>query len=96
MTFRFHPEAAAELTDATVYYESQQPGLGLEFAEEIYATIFRVLRYPDAGNPLSANTRRCLASRFPYGIIYQVKPDGLRIIAVANLHRRPGYWKRRE
>jgi plasmid stabilization system protein ParE len=96
MTFRFHPEAAAEFDEATGYYESQQTGLGLEFAEEVYAAIFRVLRFPDAGNPLSANTRRCLANRFPYGIIYQAKPDGLRIIAVANLHRRPGYWKHRE
>jgi plasmid stabilization system protein ParE len=58
------------------------PDAATEFAEEIYATIFRVLKFPEAGASLSANTRRCLANRFPYGLVYQVKSDGLRIIAV--------------
>jgi toxin ParE2 len=32
---------------------------------------------------------------FPFALIYHVKTNALRIIAVANLHRRPGYWKER-
>jgi len=32
---------------------------------------------------------------FSLGLIYQVKTNALPIIAVANLHRRPGYWKER-
>ena len=42
---------------------------------------------------MSQNTRRCLVNRFPFGVIYQVNAGMLRIIALANLHRRPGYWK---
>ena len=95
MRFSFHPDADFEFDSAVEYYEQCQPGLGLEFAEEVYAAIARVIEYPDAWSAMSKNTRRCLTNRFPFGLIYQVKTNALRIIAVANLHRRPGYWKER-
>ena len=95
MKFYFHPDAEAEFDRAVQYYEQFQPGLGLEFAEEIYATITRIIQYPDAWSVLSKNSRRCLVSRFPYGVIYQIKSRSLRIIAVGHLNRRPGYWKER-
>ena len=95
MKFYFHPDADAEFDKAVEYYEECRPGLGLAFAEEVYATISRITKYPHAWSQMSKNTRRCLTDRFPYGIIYQVKADLLRIIAVANLNRRPGYWKER-
>ncbi|MBI3611152.1 MAG: type II toxin-antitoxin system RelE/ParE family toxin [Nitrospirae bacterium] len=93
MKFYFHPEAEAEFDRAVEYYEQCQSGLGLEFAEEVYATIARIIQYPDAWSALSKNSRRCLVSRFPYGVIYQIKSHLLRIIAVTHLNRRPGYWK---
>lgn len=95
MRFHFHPEADREFDDCVQYYENCRPGLGIEFAEEIYATISRISEYPDAWSPISKNTRRCLANRFPYGVIFQVKSGMLRIIAIANLQRRPGYWRDR-
>jgi len=95
MRFYFHPEANEEFGGAVDFYEKSQAGLGLEFAEEVYATIARIIQYPDAWSVLSKNSRRCLVNRFPYGLIYQIKSHTLRIIAVAHLHRRPGYWKER-
>ena len=84
-----------EFDHAVAYYEHRQSGLGLELADEVLATIARILDYPRAGSPFSKNTRRCLTNRFPYGIIYQMHVDIVRIIAVAHLSRRPGYWKDR-
>jgi hypothetical protein len=95
VSFYFHPDAEAEFGRAVEYYEQSQPGLGLEFAEEVYATVARIIQYPDAWSRLSKNCRRCLVNRFPFGVIYQVKSQALRIIAVAHLHRRPGYWGER-
>ena len=95
MKFFFHPEAKEEFNGSVDFYEQSQPGLGLEFAEEVYATIARVIQYPDAWFEMSENSRRCLVNRFPYGLIYQIKANELRIIAVAHLHRRPNYWKKR-
>jgi len=36
--------------------------------------------------------RRCLLSRFPYGIIYGVDSETIIVVAVAHLHREPRYW----
>lgn len=96
MRFYFHEFAETEFDAAVEYYEGCRVGLGMDFAREVYATIARVARFPEAGSSISKNTRRCLVHRFPFGVIYQVKSDLLRIIAVSNLHRRPGYWMDRE
>jgi cytochrome P450 len=95
MKFYFHVAAEEELGEAVNYYESCQAGLGLEFAEEVHAAIARIIQYPDAWSPMSPNTRRCLVNRFPYGVIYRAKAGVVCIIAVANIHRRPEYWKGR-
>ena len=95
MRFYFHREAELEFDAAVEYYEGCQPGLGLRLAEEVYASIKRIAEYPDAWAPMSTNTRRCLVNRFPYGVIFQVKSGMIRIIAVANLHKKPGYWRGR-
>lgn len=95
MTCTFHPEADEELDEASAYYEARQHGLGAEFIEEAYATIARILQYPRASPKASAVARRYRMRRFPYGIVYRLKPDSIRIYAVAQLNRMPGYWKRR-
>ena len=95
MRFSFHPDAEVEFNTAVEYYERCQPGLGLEFAEEVYTSIARIIEYPNAWSATSKNTRRCLVNRFPYGVIYQIKTSVVRIRAIADLHRRPGYWESR-
>lgn len=95
MKFSFHPEAELEFDSAVQYYETCQAGLGLDFAEEVYAAIVRILAYPNAWTALSGSSRRCLVNRFPFGVVFQVKDEMLRIIAVAHLQRKPGYWKKR-
>ena len=95
MKFYFHEDAEAEFDRTIEYYENSRPGLGLEFAQEVYSTIARIIKFPDAWSPMSENTRRCLINRFPFGIIYQLKSGYVRIIAVADLRRRPNYWRNR-
>ena len=95
MKFYFHPDAQAKFNKAVEYDEQFKPGLGLEFAEEVYANISRIIQYPDAWSALSKNCRRCLVNRFPYRVIFQIKFRSLRIIVIAHLNRRPHYWKER-
>jgi plasmid stabilization system protein ParE len=96
MKYRFHPEAESELNEAVDYYDACQEGLGLEFAREIHATIENIREFPLAWTPLSQNTRRCLVSRFPYGVVYQPKGDEIVIIAIMQLNRKPDYWSERK
>jgi plasmid stabilization system protein ParE len=95
MRFFFHEQAEAEFDSAVEYYESCRYGLGMAFAQEVYATIDRIIQYPEAWTQMSTHTRRCLVNRFPFGVIYQVKSGFVRIIAVADLRRPPAYWMAR-
>lgn len=78
MRFYFHPLADEEFDEAARYYERCRSGLGVEFAEEVYATVARISEYPDAWSPMSENTRRCLVNRFPYGIVFQIRHASYR------------------
>lgn len=92
---RFHEEAEAELTEAARYYESQSPGLGTAFLLAVEESTAKILINPQAFPPVSIEVRRKLLERFPYGVLYVIEPDRIRILAVAHLKRRPGYWRRR-
>jgi hypothetical protein len=41
---------------------------------------------------MRGSIRRRLIRRFPYALLYRVKPTEVRILAVMNLKRRPAYW----
>jgi len=96
VNFSFHPDAEVEFNQAIDYYEDIEPGLGYDFALEVYSTIRRSVEFPDAWAVLEGDVRRSLVRRFPYGVLYSKKGNGIVIVAVMNLHRKPGYWERRK
>ena len=55
----------------------------------------RILEFPDSGRPFGRRLRRARVRGFPYGLLYRVEPSRILIVAVAHLHRRPGYWRSR-
>lgn len=87
--------AQIELDEAVEYYNYEVPGLGDAFLSEVLDALDRIGKYPEAWHPSSKRTRRCQARRFPYGIIYQIREQELLVVAIANLHRKPDYWKDR-
>ena len=88
----FHRLAERELDDAALYYERETPGLGITFLDEIEKCVEAIVRTPNAGTKVRGQVRRRLLRRFPYGILYSVQADGIRILAIMNLKRRPTYW----
>jgi plasmid stabilization system protein ParE len=93
MTFSFHPEAEEEFLAAIRYYESCQRGLGEDFCFEIRSAVQRIVEFPETWPVLEGDVRRCLAHRFPYGLLYSVEEDEIFIVAVMHLRRDPDYWK---
>lgn len=96
---RFHPAAEQELYEAADWYEARLAGLGAEFRDEIERAVDVIAHspliwpvWPDTG---STEVRRCLLSRFPFGLAYLPAGSGLTVYAVAHLARRPGYWRAR-
>jgi plasmid stabilization system protein ParE len=92
----FHRLADRELNEAAGYYEVESPGLGFSFLTEIERCLRSIAEHPEAGTILRGSVRRRLLRRFPYALLYRVKADGIRILAVMNVRRRPMYWVGRE
>jgi plasmid stabilization system protein ParE len=92
----FHQLAEYELNETAQYYDREEPGLGIAFLEEVDRCLQVIQEAPEAGAILRGAVRRRLLRRFPYALLYKIKPSGIRILAVMNLRRRPTYWLGRE
>ncbi|MCU0687885.1 MAG: type II toxin-antitoxin system RelE/ParE family toxin [Polyangiaceae bacterium] len=95
--WHFHPEAHKELIEAAEYYERKKLGLGDAFLSEFDAALNGLEDAPSAAAPMSRlsselRARRWFVPRFPYAIVFVELEHEFRIVAVAHLHRRPGYW----
>lgn len=88
----FHELADQELNEAAQYYELETPGLGHAFLNEVERCLRFISEHPEAGPVVRGHVRRRLLRRFPYALLYSIKPQGIRILAVMNLKRRPNYW----
>lgn len=89
--------AGVELREAVRWYEHRRAGLGAELLDAVSAALSLIATNPTAGASLSEDglTRRVLMARFPYQVVYRIRPAEIVIVAVAHLKRRPGYWKNR-
>jgi plasmid stabilization system protein ParE len=94
-TVWFHPFADLELNEAAYFYDAESPGLGTVFLDEVEHTIDRIVEHPNAGTLVAGTVRRRLIPRFPYAVLYSVKGDTIRILAIMHQKRRPFYWKDR-
>ena len=92
----FHELADRELNEAAQYYELETPGLGLAFVNEVERCVRSIVQHPEAGTAVQGGIRRRLLRRFPYALLYSIKADGIRILAVMNQKRRPTYWVGRQ
>lgn len=98
MKVRFTASAQAELREAYHYYESQRPGLGQDFARKVGAAVNKIRQHPELWPvmPRTGQARRYRTKKFPYAVVYKVKADHIRVLAIMHLRRRPGYWMGRD
>jgi toxin ParE1/3/4 len=93
----FHPLAEQELLDAATYYAQEQPGLEIEYLDEVERAINLLIRHPEAGSKIYNSVRRLISSRFPYSLFYRILENRqIRILAIAHHKRNPQYWIKRE
>lgn len=97
MNIRFLKSAQKELDNAVEWYNQKSPDLGFKFLSEVNISLKRIASYPESCAEIEEDIRRCVVRRFPYGLIYGVDENKhfIVIIAVAHLHRKPGYWNNR-
>ncbi len=93
MKIDFNPAAEIEFAEAVAWYADEAgPGQANDFRNEIHRSLQLLSDHPAMGAPRVGKTRSLVVQRYPYSIVYRVQVDTLRIIAIANQSRRPGYW----
>lgn len=95
MRYEFHPEARQEFRESAAFYESERSNLGVVFTNEIESVLFKIVDAPVTWPFIEEDVRRCLAHRFPYGVLYTIETDYILIIAIMHCSRKPGYWRDR-
>ena len=95
MNFRFRKEAERELSESASWYESQNPGLGQRFLDQIQIALAGIAERPLLYSQLRPNIRRCSLRRFPFGILYKIEGEMVVVVAVIHGKRNPGRWKNR-
>lgn len=88
----FHEAAELELAEAAAFYERECPGLGVTFLDEVQAALKTFAQFPEGSPLLRGRIRRKVLVRFPYTLLYSLRDDQIRILAVAHEKRRPFYW----
>ncbi|MBI4026053.1 MAG: type II toxin-antitoxin system RelE/ParE family toxin [Verrucomicrobia bacterium] len=95
------PVAEDDIRSAARWYNSEQSGLGIDFAEEVYVAIDSLERNPFLYRVRVRYRRReirwLFPKRFPYRVIYYVEGPAVRIFVFAVLHakRSDRTWKER-
>jgi toxin ParE1/3/4 len=91
----FHELAEDELNEAAAYYAHARPGLGEAFVAEVQHAVDLLAASPLAGRAVEKEVHWWLVKRFPYSVLYRVRDDHIRILAIAHQKRRPFYWRGR-
>ncbi|MDH3514348.1 MAG: type II toxin-antitoxin system RelE/ParE family toxin [Gammaproteobacteria bacterium] len=90
------PAAAADIEEAALWYDSQRPGLGSEFLEELDYARQSIVEAPQRFPVVKRDTRRALLRRFPYALYYRIYPDRILVVACMHGRRHPKRWQRRK
>jgi plasmid stabilization system protein ParE len=96
MRYVFHPEALNEYAEAVQYYTEQRVEIAQAFINAIEDTVYRIKESPARYAEINEDVRRCMARKFPSGILYTIEQDYILILAVMHCSREPGYWKNRK
>jgi len=92
LAYSFAPEARAELLEAIQYYESKSRGLGAAFLSSVEDGLDQLVSFPESAPILYRKVRRKTLRRFPYNLLYSIRKQEIRVLAVMNQTQRPFYW----
>ena len=89
------PQADLDIEAVFGWYEKEQPGLGIEFLDELRATYDRIVAGPFKYQHLRSGIRRALLRRFPYAVYFAVEQTVIVVLTVLHASRDPAEWQRR-
>ena len=92
---QFRPAADRDVVEAVDWYESQLPGLGTRFFEDLDRVLSRIEESRGQFPIVYRDAHRALLRRFPFGVFFKEYGDRTLVVAGADLRREPSRWQRR-
>ena len=83
------PEADIEISEALLWHEDQQVGLGLSLSREFREVINDIKEYPEHSQKRYRNIHIRFTKRFRYGIHYIIEENSIYVLAVLHTSRKP-------
>jgi plasmid stabilization system protein ParE len=80
------PSALSDIEEASAWYETQRPGLGIEFVLELDKSLEKIQANSAAYRIVYLRYHRLLLRRFPYAVYFLLEDGEARVQAV--LHQR--------
>ncbi len=98
MKLSFHRRVQGEVNEAARWYEEQREGLGDDFFLKLIAALELIAARPEGfGFWLGSTTIRCIKmKRFPFSVLYEVRPGKVRVLCVRHDKRHPRFGSGRE
>jgi plasmid stabilization system protein ParE len=87
-------EAVRDAREAHRWYDQRSDSAGARFIKELDHAIAQIAETPLRWPQHVGGTRRYKLHRFPHLVVYQVKEEIVRILAVQHGMRRPDCWRK--
>jgi plasmid stabilization system protein ParE len=93
MKLTFHARVQREANEAVRWYEEQKHGLGDEFFTELLHALEHAAAKPEQFSFWleSATVRRVKLRRFPYDVLFEIRPGRVRVLCVRHEKRHPSF-----
>jgi len=92
---RLREEAENDLTEASTWYQQQQPGLGHEFLDEVLSLLQSIQERPLSFPIIYRETRRALTKKFPFCVFYRIQSSTIVVFSAMHASRNPRRWRDR-
>jgi plasmid stabilization system protein ParE len=90
-----HPAAEADYEAALAWYQARSPKAAAGFEAAVDNAIVAVRDFPEAYPLRDDRHRYCPLRRYPYGLVYRVDGDRVRVVAVPHNRQMPRDWSDR-
>jgi len=96
MEVAYHPLVRRDVEEVLSYYRKVSTQLADEFHDELRSIINRAAENPLRFPPTDQGFRRANLKRFPYHVLYELRPEHLRVMLVRHHKRHPDYGLSRQ
>jgi toxin ParE1/3/4 len=95
MRFGFFQPALEEIDEALAYYQAIDRALSKRLTFDIEQALAAIAHMPESWKSIGDGLRQKRLKSFPFVINYLLRGETIWIVAFANTHRTPNYWRNR-